>query len=173
MFRASTGSSIALTRARGSPTTIETSGTQLSIGLSGAATSAGLPPPFARALLLGAVPHPNMPGAHPLHLRQRVRRIGPMPRGRLRPTRLAGRAVSKEPLNSYYISIWLWGVLPNPMLGGLRRSCDREEGGAGAWRPAVQYGPGRTVRRERNPALDRNGAGGKTGTQIQWIGDLG
>ncbi len=65
----------------------------------------------ARALLLGAVPHPNMPGAHPQHPRERRSRIGPMSHEGL-DQRLAGRAVTKEPLNSNYISIWLWGVFP-------------------------------------------------------------
>jgi hypothetical protein len=36
----------------------------------------------ARALLLGTVPHPNVPGAHPQHLRQRLPRIGPVPHQR-------------------------------------------------------------------------------------------
>jgi hypothetical protein len=33
----------------------------------------------ARTLLLGAVPHPNTPGAHPQHLRERLPRVGPVP----------------------------------------------------------------------------------------------
>jgi hypothetical protein len=52
--------------------------------------------------------------------RQRQPRIGPVPHQGLGPARLARGAISvKEPLNSNYISIWLWGVLRGPMLGGL------------------------------------------------------
>jgi hypothetical protein len=38
-----------------------------------------------------------------------------VPHQGLGPARLAGRAISvNEPLNSNYISIWLWGVLREP-----------------------------------------------------------
>jgi hypothetical protein len=68
------------------------------------------------------VPHTNIHGPHPQHPRERRPRIGPVPNQRLGPARLAGRAICvKEPLNSNYISIWLWGVLRGPMLGGLGR----------------------------------------------------
>jgi hypothetical protein len=74
----------------------------------------------ARALLLGAVPHPNILGRHPEHPRQRLHRIGPVPHQGLGPARLARRAVSvKDPPNPNYISISLWGVLYDPTLGGL------------------------------------------------------
>ena len=59
--------------------------------------------------------HPNVPSTRPQHPRQHRPRIGPVPHP------LAGRAVSKEPLNSNYIFIWLRGVLRAPMLDGLGR----------------------------------------------------
>ena len=39
--------------------------------------------------LLGAVPYPNVLGAHPQHLRERRPRIGPVPDQRPGPARLA------------------------------------------------------------------------------------
>ena len=64
----------------------------------------------ARVRLLGAVPHSNVPSAHPQHPRERHPRIGSVPYQGLGPTRLTRRAVSvKNPPDPNYISIWLWG----------------------------------------------------------------
>jgi hypothetical protein len=73
-----------------------------------------------RAFLLGPVPDTNFVRAHPQHPRQCHPQIGLVPHQRLGPARLARRTISvKEPLNSNYISISLWGVLRGPTLGGL------------------------------------------------------
>jgi hypothetical protein len=48
---------------------------------------------------------------------QRHPRIGPCRTGALTSSSGTGRAVSKEPLNSNYISTCLWGVL-HPLLNG-------------------------------------------------------
>jgi hypothetical protein len=46
----------------------------------------------------------------------------PVPHQGLGPARLTGRMVLvKNPPNPNYISIWLWGVLRDPVLGGLGR----------------------------------------------------
>ena len=68
-----------------------------------------------------AAPLPNILGRHPQHPRERQPRIGSVAHERLGPARLAGRAVSKEPLNSNYISLCLWGLLLQPAFGGLPR----------------------------------------------------
>ena len=50
--------------------------------------------------LLGAVPDPNVPSAHPQHPRERHPRISPVPHQRPGPARLADRGFSQ----SYNIS---------------------------------------------------------------------
>jgi hypothetical protein len=84
--------------------------------ISGSAAAHGAGDGSQLVLSSAAVSHPNVLRRHPQHPRERLPRIGPVPR---QWTSSSGRAVSKEPLNSNYISIWLWGGLRGPMLGGL------------------------------------------------------
>ena len=54
--------------------------------------------------LLVAVPHANILSRDPQHPRRGHPRIGAVPRQGLGPARLAGPAVTKEPLNSLHVS---------------------------------------------------------------------
>ena len=66
----------------------------------------------AELRLLGAVPHPNVLGRQPQHLRDRRPRIGPVPHQRLGPPRLPRRPISlKNTPNPNKRTMSLWGVL--------------------------------------------------------------
>jgi hypothetical protein len=65
-----------------------------------------VPPGFR---LLRTIPYPNILCAHPSTAASASLGSAPCPHKSRRPARLAGRMVSKEPLNSNCISLSLWG----------------------------------------------------------------